>query len=472
MGAPVSPAPRVALFVAMALATAALQAAALATSRAWPAHAAAHLALYAAAGAPWLLAIAVARALPRAAIVVAVALAVALRAGAVFVPPVHSDDHHRYAWDGEVQRHGFGPYAFPASDPALAGLRGPTFEQINHRDLPTIYPPLAQLAFRALAHPGPRPVPWRAAVVAGDLATAALLGYGAGPAAALTWLLAPLVLFELDVDLHLDGLAIPLLCAALVALARGRRGLGGAALGLAIAVKPLPLFVVVALRDRRVRLAALLAIVASALPFCRDPVRLVAVGEFGRRWRANDGAFAPILAAARATVDATTAPGAPLRLGPLAPLVSGRDRDVVYADELAGAIARLVALALFGLVVARAARTSATSSPGAQALHVTEAGIGAFLVLTPVLHPWYALWALPAVALGARRRAFAWLWLVAAAPLGHLALLGSLAGRGAAVPLWARLVEHVPPLAICAWTLAPSALGFPRGPSSYKLRRP
>ncbi len=63
-------------------------------------------------------------------------------------PPTLSDDIYRYGWEGRVQRAGFSPYNDAPSSPNLASLRGTTYERINHKDIPTIYPPLTQIVFR------------------------------------------------------------------------------------------------------------------------------------------------------------------------------------------------------------------------------------------------------------------------------------------------------------------------------------
>jgi hypothetical protein len=52
------------------------------------------------------------------------------------------------------------------------------------------------------------------------------------------------------------------------------------------------------------------------------------------------------------------------------------------------------------------------------ALRGTAALIGAWLVLSPTLHPWYLCWILPFLALGSPTGASrAWLWTILAAPL-------------------------------------------------------
>src|SRR5215831_4512863 len=66
-------------------------------------------------------------------------------------PPGEDDDIHRYLWDGRVQRLGYNPYLLVPNDPALAGLHTAETRALNHPDLPSPYPPGAELFFRAIA---------------------------------------------------------------------------------------------------------------------------------------------------------------------------------------------------------------------------------------------------------------------------------------------------------------------------------
>ena len=69
--------------------------------------------------------------------------------------PMLSDDVYRYVWDGRVQLEGVHPYRYAPVDPALGTLRDAhVFPRINHPEVPTIYPPLAQSLFAGLALAG------------------------------------------------------------------------------------------------------------------------------------------------------------------------------------------------------------------------------------------------------------------------------------------------------------------------------
>ena len=92
---------------------------------------------------------------------VALIWTVAIAARVVLLPltPELSDDIYRYLWDGHLLTQGVNPYAHPPGDSALAALRTPWHGEINHPDVPTIYPPLAQLLFGAAALVGGPAIP-------------------------------------------------------------------------------------------------------------------------------------------------------------------------------------------------------------------------------------------------------------------------------------------------------------------------
>ncbi|MEO6953823.1 MAG: hypothetical protein ABI321_18620 [Polyangia bacterium] len=435
----------------------ALDGAVLACLQRWPAHLVPHLLLYAVSGLVWI----VLATRPRPAHLALVVLAAGLHVVALVQPPRHSDDVYRYLWDGAVQQHGESPYAYAPDAPQLEALRTPLWSRINNRPLPTIYPPGAQLAFVTAATLKTHPLRgWKLLVTLGDLATVLLLWRARGRGVALAWLSCPLVIVELCNDAHVEALGVALFTAALVTLPL-RRTLGGALLGFASATKLLPIYLLLVLRDRRVLVSGLLAIALVYAPYASSGKKVVgSLGEYGRRWRSNDGLFGLVQAGCTEAVALTTGIRAStdrVELGRLGPLLTGRERPQAYPDELAGALARATVLLLFALVLLRRERSTRDLPIERRALLLAQAGMGAFLLLTPALHPWYALWLLPPVLLDdaprSRPERLAWLWLVAAVPLGHVPLVAYLDHRPWHDPLWTRLLEHVPPLALlsAAW---------------------
>ena len=213
----------------------------------------------------WPLAVVCAFRLPRRLALPAVfAVAVALRLAALAGPPSLSDDLHRYAWDGRVQAAGISPYRHPPDSPALARLRDPWLwpdeagcadihrppgcTRINRPAERTIYPPAAQVWFRAvdgLAPADARHKAWQVAGLAADLGLVALLplalkAWGRDERWTALYALSPFPVVEAVNNGHVDGLAALAVVAALVLAARRRPASAGAVLGVAVLVKLYP----------------------------------------------------------------------------------------------------------------------------------------------------------------------------------------------------------------------------------------
>jgi hypothetical protein len=397
-----------------------------------------HLLLYVGAGVGWAAALALLPRLPctRGQVLAVVLIGLAMRVPAWLAPTPHSDDVYRYLWDGRVQRAGIDPYAHPPDAPELTPLRDETWAHVNNRDLPTIYPPGAELLFRLAARSLGT---WKLLVAAFDLGTIALLlvwlrRRGDDRRRVLAWAWSPLVAIELGANAHLDGVGAALLIAGLVAWTGSRKSLAGALAGAAAAVKlvgalALPQFA----RSWRALAGAALVLVLVTLPYAGSHIQ-GSLGEYSRRWRANDGAFALIHAASEKAVEHSRfrkryTPGSPT----LARAVSGRDRNQLYPDEVANLAARAIAGLLFLAGMAWAVRRRPDPVDRTRWL------IGLLLLLAPTLHPWYVLWLIP---LSATVGGPEWVALAVLVPLGYVPLADWLAGRPWHDPAWTRLVEH------------------------------
>lgn len=204
-----------------------------------------------------------------------------------------SSDAYRYVWDGRVQLSGTSPYRYAPLDDRLARLRDPVLfpglgpddrsgftsgplpsdraallalarddprTMINRPKVPTIYPPVAQAWFTAVAAVTPWSLGTRGLQV-GSAAIAVLLAgalalwrrrRGEDPLFALWWAWCPTVLIEAGNGAHVDIVAAALVMAGLwvFTTASGRRAaavLGGLLLGLAASVKLTPLVMLPAL---------------------------------------------------------------------------------------------------------------------------------------------------------------------------------------------------------------------------------
>ncbi len=140
-------------------------------------------------------------------------------------PPSLSTDVHRYRWDGHVQSAGWNPYAVAPTDPRLAALRDPGWAVMPAPEIPTMYPPLSELVFRATWRVLPDPVGFKLPFLLADLAVVAMLAGWIRRAGGRNFQVAiyawnPLVVVEFASSGHNDALAIASVVATLLIIRR------------------------------------------------------------------------------------------------------------------------------------------------------------------------------------------------------------------------------------------------------------
>jgi alpha-1,6-mannosyltransferase len=315
-------------------------------------------------------------------------------------PPMLESDYQRYLWDGAVAASGISPYRHAPSDVIartrqgsdgdrledLAREAGPVLTSINHPDLTTIYPPVAQAAFSAAYIILPfSPSGLRILFCLADAATVLLLvrllRALALPAVQIAWFAwNPLLLREVYSALHMDILLLPLIAAALLAAIRARGGVATAWLVVASAVKVWPIALApLVLRPlfgqwRRLALTLGACVLLGAALWL--PVLLAPHGEssgflaYGRGWQNNDGFF-------RAGIWLTE-----------------RALTAVHIEPWhSHTIMRLTSAALLGGVLLWQLRTR--PSDAASLVNRCLFIVGAIFLLSPTQFPWYWLWCLP-----------------------------------------------------------------------------
>ena len=368
----------------------------------------------------------------RGSLLVVLVAAVAFRLLAMGDAPALSSDVYRYPWDGQVQRAGLSPYAHPPGDPALAHLRDDAIHpHINRPGAITVYPPGAQILFRALPFDLDAV---RLAFVGLDLLTLALLAMllarlGLDPARVVLYAWSPLVVYEVAHSGHLEAAMLPLLVGAALAWHARRDLAAGLLLGLATAMKLYPVLAAVALGRRRpvwVLGAALAVVAALYAVYAQD----AGVGVLG---------FLPRYVGVAEDYN--------IGLRALLELLVGVAVDQ-HVRELAFGLC-LVALALGLVWIWR--------SDGPLELRLLHTAGLYLLTLPTAFHPWYALWLVPWLCVHPRA---AWLWLTAALPLSYLQY-GSPDG---VMPAWVVPLELLPTAALLVLPHARAALGYRPSP--------
>jgi hypothetical protein len=205
------------------------------------------------------------------------AIAALMRIPVVCAPPYLSTDVYRYVWDGRVIAGGINPYRHVPADPQLQALRdSDIFPNINRADSAvTIYPPLAETIFWAVTRVSESVTAMKAAMVAFEIITLALLSRllaveGLPTERVIVYAWHPLPLWEFAGSGHIDAVLIALVVATLWAARRGRDGLAGLFLAGATLTKVYPAVLLPALCRRwgwSMPAAFAATIVVGYLPF-------------------------------------------------------------------------------------------------------------------------------------------------------------------------------------------------------------
>ncbi len=349
-----------------------------------------------------------------------------------FTPPVLSDDLYRFLWDGHVGNAGIPPYRFAPNAPELAHLRS-TFgfehwQQINHPELSTIYPPFAQVWFRLVNLVGGHIWIWKLLTLSAHLGVTALLLRTTSPKPALLFGLNPLALVESAGSGHLDTALGGLLLLGALLVAKQRPFRVGTALGALSGLKLLgPLGLVALLPNRnqthhsmgKGKSLVLLAAVLTVTGLCTWPLIQTSqsnsggLGNYATRWQGNGVAFGFIETKLRHRFyQASRHTEHPMQLR--VPWISSS--ELYPTRKLASVTARLVVLTWMllwlGLLAVRAWRSPNPIAPP----HLLHAALWGILPALPQIHPWYLLWLLPldlARDTGSHPRLAATLWTAA-----------------------------------------------------------
>jgi hypothetical protein len=348
---------------------------------------------------------------------ITLALALFLRIPWLPTVPTLSDDVWRYLHDGRAQLAGVNPYRFAPAAPEASAYAGPEHPLINHPELPTVYPPAAQVTFLVAAVLGPGLLSWKIVLLLFELMLAAgivrfLRARHRPPGGVAAYLLHPLPVIEFAGNAHVDVVAIATLVLALALLLERRPVAAGIALTFSIAAKYLAVPVAVfGTRDllgtarRGFLLVGAITLIILYVPYLGAST-LGSLGTYARSFEFNGSVYRIATAV----------------LPPLA-------ARVALAGVLLGILAFLW-------------RVRADSERAA------FVWIAALLLVSPIVHPWYLIWLIPFLAW---RRDW---WVVAWT--GTVVLTYSVLPRWLAegvweLPAWVPWVEYVPVIVLLVW---------------------
>jgi hypothetical protein len=347
-------------------------------------------------------------------------LTVLMRAPMAMAPVGAASDMLRYVWDARAQRAGISPYVAIPANPAFSHLHTPATRRMNNVNIPSPYPPGAQLFFRGVTAIHESTFALKMALVACDLAIAVILVFwlrsiGRNPLIAIAYAWNPLVVLEVAHSGHLDVAGALAVTLAAFAMSRGWRLLSVTALAAGIAIKFLPI-VLVPLFWRRVRLAhaaAAVALLGGLYLLFLDPATgtmpVGSVTNMVRTFRFNGPVFKAIAFASSP-----------------------------WLAAVAGVAAGLICAVLLR-------RSRINNDPAAWAWPMAAA-----LVCSPVIYPWYLLWLTPFfVSLLAAPLV---LWSLLILPV-YIVWHGAAFGSPWAVPIWLGIIEYGVLLGTTLWIL-------------------
>jgi hypothetical protein len=399
-------------------------------------------------------------------------VALIARLGLVWHDPVLSDDLYRYVWEGRVFAAGFNPFVDAPASSALSSLRdAEIWPFINHPEIPTIYPPAAQLLFALNAL-------WDGGLVSLRLLLVAVEFLGLGLAikwlnpqktALLVYALNPLVIVETAWSGHIDTVAVAFLVLAL-GLFEQKKPTSALFFGLSIATKFLGLIGLVLATFAPLRrgesifsrvqntVVAVAVVAALYVPFLPENPRdlFQGFGTYAATWRSNDGYFRVWADTTQATMrhsDEKTL----VELDGLNALFLERGwtkswqgqtlPNTTFADDqVAQFLGKILAAAAVGSVFLAALWVRRDPWDGFGWTMLT------LLLVAPTVHPWYVVWLVP---IAARRQGG---WATASLAFSLFVLLGYLAwtshrsGGPWQVPWWASTLEFGVVTVLALWT--------------------
>jgi len=297
-----------------------------------------------------------------------VAAAVILRV--TLIPAPVSDDVNRYLWEGKLVLAGENPFAALADDPRWIDYRDDFWEDMNHRDRPTAYPPGIQWIMAGAVAVAYHPLSMKALALSGDLATLILLlrllHHGSQP---IRWAgfyaFNPVVLMAFAAEAHFDSLMVAALVGMILSERFKRPIWTWLLFGFAIQIK-LVCLVLAPLLVNRSNLRSLwalgLVLILPTLPF---------LSELDRWWQG-----------------VTTFGGSGCFNGPLLTALCLIGIPLTTAKNLTTTCFVLIAIGIW--------TAKLRGLPFAKSSFFL---LSTLLVCSPIVHFWYLTWILPFVAL-------------------------------------------------------------------------
>jgi len=328
----------------------------------------------------------------------------------LFSPPTLSDDIYRYLWDANMQFQGINPYVHAPGSEAIAHLRDDYHSGINNQEVPTIYPPLMQVAFAIAAYLWYSPTSMKIFFTLCDMGVILFImlllrnrNFPENRVLVYAW--NPLVLVEIAGSGHNDSLAVLLMFAALLAVDRYRHTQGVFWLTLSMLAKWFTVMLVPTFirqfKNLKPFLILPVLVFVLFLPYMdAGPKLFTGLLVYGAKWRFNDSLFSILF---------------------------------YLTDSLD--VAKGIVITMFACVVLYC--TVKIEDPVRSAFIL----LGAYLMLTPVLQPWYLVWIIPFLCIFPNP---AWILFSGLSALSYHVGIQFILEEIWCEKMWVRYVEYVP----------------------------
>ncbi len=348
-----------------------------------------------------------------------IGIGIILRVLMLFSAPILEDDYLRYLWDGAVTANGINPYMYspeevlggtgiPTELSELAEESGEIIHGINHPEVRTIYPPIAQ-AFFALSYwlDSWSLISWKLILIVFDLATLSLIFNALGilklPSSYLIiywW--NPLLLKEIFNSAHLDVLVFPFVLSAIIMASQNRYIRSTVTLIIGMGIKLWPAFLLpILLRpiiSKPKELLSALVVAAISIGILFLPIYLSGLDNssgfiaYGQSWQNNDSAFRILI------------------------YISELSLDLLHYETFHKyTVARFLVIALIAIWIAyiTLGKTFKNEDLFKKSLLI----IAFVFLISPTQFPWYYTWLIPFLAIKPR---FSLLLLTALLPMYYL----------------------------------------------------
>lgn len=331
--------------------------------------------------------------------------------------PFLSNDIYRYLWDAEVLQRGINPYLYPPEANELARMHDlAIYEQMSHKNVRTVYPPLLQglfwLGAKLAAVFALNPIhALKALWVLVDIALIGVLAkilaaYAIDARWAILYAWHPLAVIEIASSGHTDGVGVFCLLAALLMLKRERHIASAVWLAFGFLVKfvtalLVPFVFLFSLKKTtwqlhwRFALAFFAVLALTYLPFLSAGENLYAgLSVYSAKWRFNDALFSIIYAPLEKLLPDWLV--IKLMIPPSWEMLP--ETLVTRRIDLALLLAKGAMAIIFAAIYLCSIRNTLQQTHEESAQYWPQLALSllaAFFLLSPTFQPWYILWLLP-----------------------------------------------------------------------------